>query len=119
MKTIDEARPHIEAALKYSGGTHSFADIVAGVDAGKLQFWPGPNSAIVTEIQEYPQKKVLHFFLAGGNLAELERMLPVIYDFGREQGCTSATLSGRLGWQRTFLTNEGWTTKLVVMSKDL
>lgn len=119
MKTIHEARPHIDAALQYSGGTHTFDDVVKGVEADVMQFWPGPNSAIITEIQEYPRKRILHFFLAGGNLAELERMLPVIEAWGRENGCTAATLAGRLGWQRTFLVNEGWKTKLVVMSKDL
>lgn len=119
MNTIAEARSHIEAALQHSGGTHSFEDIVAGVTVGVMQFWPGPNSAIVTEIQEYPQKRVLHYFLAGGNLAELQRMLPTIEAWGREHGCTMATLAGRMGWQRTFLQHEGWTARLVVMSKEL
>ena len=97
MVDLEGARPHIEAALSYSGGTHTFEDVVAGVSAGRLQFWPGPNSAVITEIQEYPQKRTLHFFLAGGNLAELEVMLPMISEWGREQGCTAMSLTGRRG----------------------
>lgn len=117
--TLEQARPHIEAALGYSTGTHTFGDVVRMVDEGRLQFWPGPHSAIVTEIIEYPQQRTLHYFLAGGNLAEIERMLPEIEAWGRAQGCTAASLTGRKGWERTFLKREGWTSSLVVMTKEL
>lgn len=119
MVDLDGARPHIEAALSYAGGTHTFEDVRAGIHEGRLQFWPGPNSAIITEIIEYPQKRTLHFFLAGGNLAELEVMVPGIIEWGRTQGCSAASLTGRKGWERSFLKREGWATKLVVMTKDL
>ena len=111
---IHDYKQYIDGALVYSGGTHTFEDIVAGVDAGTLQFWPGAASAVVTEIIVAPQQKILHFFLAGGSLAELERMLPEIRAWGREQGCTRATLTGRKGWERTFLAREGWKPTLVV-----
>lgn len=116
---IEDYQKQIEAALGYSGGTHSFEDVVLEVENGTLQFWPGPHSVIITEIQEHPQKRILHFFLAGGNLAEIQRMVPLIEDWGREQGCTTASLAGRKGWERTFLQHSGWKPKLVLMSKDL
>lgn len=119
MLDLRGARPHIEAALSFSGGTHTYDDVVKGVQSGKFVFWPGPNSAIITEIIEYPQKRTLHFFLAGGNTAELEVMLPAIMDWGREQGCQSASLTGRKGWERSFLKREGWSKKLIVMTKEL
>lgn len=119
MTELATARPHIEAALGYSGGTHTYEDVVEMIGAGRLQFWPGPNSAVVTEIIEYPRHKTLHFFLAGGNLAELEKMYPVIEEWGRYEGCTAASLTGRPGWERTFLKREGWQSKLVVMTKEL
>lgn len=119
MTEIDRARPHIEAALSYGHGTHTFEDVAAEITAGKLQLWPGENSAVVTRIVEHPQKRTLHFFLAGGNLAELEAMLPIIIKWGRSRGCTQASLSGRRGWERTFLKREGWTADLVVMTKEI
>jgi hypothetical protein len=117
--TLEQARPLIEAALSYAGGTHTFSDVAAMVDEGRLTFWPGPASCIVTEIIEYPRQRTLHFFLAGGNIAELEAMLPAIYEWGRTQGCTSASLTGRKGWERSFLSREGWTSNLVVMTRAL
>lgn len=107
-------RRYIEDALTYSSGTHDFEDIVAGVEAGTLQYWPGLSSAIITEIIDTPKKRLLHFFLAGGNLAELEVMWPLIREWGKSQGCTSASLVGRRGWERTFLAKHGWTTNLAV-----
>lgn len=120
MITLDEARPYIEAALQYSGGTHTYEDVAAQISEGRLQFWPGVNSAVVTEIVEYPRKRTLHFFLAGGNLPELRAMYPGILEWGKANGCTAATLAGRKGWVRSFLVkDEGWNESLVVMMKDL
>jgi hypothetical protein len=116
---IIAARPHIEAALKYGGGTHDYDDVVKMVEEGKAQFWPGPNSAIITEVSQFPKKRVLHYWLAGGNLAEIERMIPAIEEWGRAEGCNSASMTGRLGWQKvSFLKRGGWNTNLVVMDKD-
>jgi hypothetical protein len=116
---LDRARPHIEAALSYAGGTHGFDDVAAMLREDRAILWSGPHSAIVTEIIEHPQKRTLHFFLAGGNLAELEVMVPGILEWGRTQGCTAASMTGRKGWERTFLKREGWESKLVVMTKEL
>jgi hypothetical protein len=121
MLDLEGARPHIEAALSYGGHTHTFDDVREMIERGEAIFWPGPNSAIITQVIEQPQLRTLHFFLAGGNLAELEAMLPGICEWGRkERGCKYATLTGRKGWERTFLTKrEGWKSNLVVMSKEL
>jgi hypothetical protein len=116
---VEAHRREIEAALQYSGGTHSFDDVVALVHEGRLQYWPAPHSVIVTEIIQYPQYRALNFFLAGGQLPELEVMEPLILDWGRQQGCKVACLTGRKGWERTFLTRQGWRPSLVVLEKQL
>jgi hypothetical protein len=111
-------RRHIEAALKYADDSHSFEDIVAGVEAGQLQFWPGPNSVIITEILTYPNYRALNFFLAGGDIRELETMYTPIEGWAQERGCDRAVLTGRKGWERTFLTaKQGWQPKLTVYEK--
>ena len=102
-------RRYIEAALEYAGGSHTFEDVVEQVAAGKLQFWPGVESAVVTGIIDEPQYRALNIFLAGGNLAELERMTPLILQWGRERGCRKAMFFGRPGWERSYLTRAGWT----------
>lgn len=112
-------RPYIEAALAFAGGTHTYDDIREGVEQGRFQFWPGVHSAAVTEIIEYPRSRALNIVLAGGNLGEMEVGISALLDWGRAQGCTSATFSGRKGWERTFLTRTGWVPSLVVFEKKL
>jgi hypothetical protein len=114
-----KCRKYIEDALEYSGGTHTFDDIAAGVLSGDFQLWHKDNSAIVTEIVVYPRLKDLHFFLAGGNLDELQQMTPIIEDWGKSVGCTRVTLAGRKGWQRTFLKDRGYEPQWQILSKEL
>ncbi len=113
-------RHHIEKALGYGDDTHTFADVQDMVAAGKAQFFPGPASCIVTELVLDPRRKSVHFFLAAGKMSELEIMTPHILDWAKSEGCTHATLSGRKGWQRSFLSRTGWQTyPIVIMHKAL
>jgi hypothetical protein len=120
VESLEPFRSQIEAALVFAGGTHTFEDVCALVASNKLQFWPGEQSAVVTEILQYPQLQALNFFLAGGNLTEIEAMTPIILQWGKAQGCTLATFTGRRGWSRTFLTRTGWKkSELEVLEKSL
>jgi len=65
-------------ALEYSDGTHSLEDVAMALDKDEMQFWPGNNTAIVTEIVNYPRKKIIHVFLAAGDMNEVIRLLPYI-----------------------------------------
>lgn len=105
----------IARALAHAGGSHTEADIDAAVARGEMQRWDGEDSTIITEIKETPQKRSLNFFLAEGNLRELEVMLPGILEWGRAHGCTRAYMIGRAGWQRSFLKRLGWTMEAILM----
>lgn len=117
---LERYKSQIEAALSYSNASHRYEDVAAMVDAGTAQFWPGPSSVIITETVDFPRKRALHFFLAGGTLPELEAMIPLVLDWGKANGCSHSTFIGRRGWLRTFVTRLGWhDTGLVVMEKSL
>lgn len=116
---FERLQPYIEAALAHDGG-HSIDDVRKGIEDGNYVFWPGANSAIVTEILDEPQRRTLHFYLAGGNLPELEAMYPIIEEWGRERGCTRVSTLGRPGWTRSFLTRRhGWHQSAVLLEKSL
>ena len=116
---LERLRHHVEAALESSGGTHNFDDVAEMVEDHRLQLWPAKDSVVLTEIIVYPRLKNLHYFLAGGDLDELSRMRPLIESWGKSVGCTRVTLAGRSGWSKTFLKDEGYSTKWSVMAKDL
>jgi len=113
-------RPLIESALVYGSGTHTYDDVVAEVEAGQAQFWPAPTSCIVTTIDLQPRQTILQFWLAAGNMVELEAMVPKILEWGKEEGCTSARFLGRKGWERSFLVRDGWVhTGHIIMERSL
>ena len=116
---FDRCAPWLEAALQYSGGTHTLDDVADGVARGLFQLWPGKTSAVITEVITYPRMRVLHYFLAGGKLPELSKMRPDIEAWGKTVGCNRVTLSGRKGWLKSFLKDEGYCEKWSVMAKDL
>ena len=119
VRALSDYRPQIEAALVYADASHAYDDVVAMVAAGTAQFWPGPASVVITEVVAFPRKKVLNIFLAGGVLREIEIMAPWILAWGKAEGCSHATFTGRKGWARTFLTRTGWSDALTFYSKAL
>lgn len=116
---IHDYREQIENALEYSGGTHLFEDVVEGVKTGKMQMWPHPNGSVaITEVICYPRKKVIHVFLAAGEMDDLLDMIDAAAAWGRSQGCTGMTMAGRHGWSRV-LDKHGWKSVLTVMERKI
>jgi len=111
--------PFLDRALAYSGGSHTAADIEAGVACGDLQRWYGERSPIITEIKQTPQQKILLYFLAEGDLTELRGMAVGINEWGRSLKCVKAQLIGRRGWERSPLRMDGWLPVSIVMEKSL
>ena len=109
QEELIRCRPWIEAALEYSGGTHEFEDIVIGIYEQRMQLWPAENSCLVTELVNYPRKRVLHVFLGGGNLEEIMGMHSDVIKWAKLQGCSGMTMTGRLGWKKP-LAEHGWKT---------
>lgn len=114
---IDRCKPWIEAALEYSGGTHTFNDIVNGLIKGVLQLWPAPRGCIVTEIVVYPQKKILNVFLGGGELDQILDMHNDVIQWAKAQGCVALSMSGRPGWKKS-LEKHGWNQQHVSYVKE-
>ena len=124
MKIHDElikARDWIESALIKGGNTHNFKDIVDGVISGHMQLWMGANGCAVTEIVVYPNKKVLHVFLAGGDkglgIEQITDMHDDAIEFGKQQGCVGMTVTGRKGWKKV-LQSRGWSEQFTTLLKE-
>ena len=100
-------KPNIIRALKHSRGTHTFDDVVMLVVNGSLKFWDFDGTFVITEFVVYPQKSVIHIFLAGGKLDKLIEVHPILANHARELGCSAVTLDGRSGWSKVF-EDYGW-----------
>jgi len=118
MDQLVRCKNWIEAALAYSGGTHSFQDIVDGVLSGAMQLWAGESGCAVTEISVYPRKKVLHVFLAAGDMEQIIDFQDSAIQFAKMNGCDSMTIAGRSGWKRV-LDKHDWHEQFVVLEREI
>lgn len=109
---------HVRNALRRTGDdTYDLSDVLDCIQRGDAQWWPLPNAAIVTEIEDTPRKRILRYWLAGGDLKELIGQTIHIERWAREHGCTSAIIVGRGGWPRVLPGD--WKTCYTVAGKDL
>ena len=83
-----------------------------------MQLWPTEKACAVTEIVLYPRKKVLHVFLAAGDLDQITDAIDAVAAWGIQQGCESLTMNGRHGWKRV-LDKKGWKPIMTVMERVL
>lgn len=107
----------LRKALELSGGTHTLDDVVNQVEAGNARVWHNEDACIVTEVNDTPRKRVLHFWLATGELDAVNALSEEILVWGKAQGCDMATLVGRRGWDRAA--PEGWTPVMTLMTRGL
>jgi hypothetical protein len=120
MADLSPWKRQIEEALTYGHRGHDLKDLEEMVEDGTLQAWCQPGSILLTLIREYPNQKQFNIFLGAGDLATLEPMFLEACEWGKMQGCTVAVLAGRPGWQRTFLTRQGWSVRpTILMEKQL
>jgi hypothetical protein len=117
QEDLMRCREWIQSALDKGLNTHSFVDVVDGVMSGHMQLWSGENGCAVTELVVYPNKKVLHVFLAGGKLEQITDMHADAVKWAKAQGCEGMTIVGRKGWKKV-LGNEGWEEQHTVLGKE-
>ena len=117
-----KCRKWIQSALDKGGDTHDFKDIVDGVQSGHMQLWSGERGCAVTEILVYPNKKILHVFLAGGDnghgIDQITDMHDSAVEFAKRENCQGMSVSGRAGWKK-ILASRGWEQKFVTLAKEL
>ena len=92
----------INDALESAHNSHSAEDVFAMCQAGDAQFWPFADSVIITEIVNYPKRRVLRFWLAGGNLNTLLKVEPDIVNWSKQYNCNGVEINGRKGWERVL-----------------
>lgn len=97
------------------GSFHTIEGLEQLVFQGRVQFWPGKNAAIITEIQDYlAGERTLQSLWAAGDVVEVLEMIPGIEAHGRLQGCASVLVEGRAGWTKPLkaLGYEPWSVTL-------
>lgn len=115
---MDDHVRGLKEALQYSGGTHTLGDVLQRVTEDHAQLWETENAAIVTEVYDYPRQRVVHFWLATGELHAVIELSNHVLEWAKRIGCERATLAGRRGWVRA-LADEGWEPMLTLMGREV
>jgi hypothetical protein len=103
MKSKHSLQALFQKALDLGGNTHTVSDVIDGINRGRFQFWGDDECCVVTEIIQYPQKRELNLFLAAGDLALLlEKYLPQVKEFARQNGCHALVSVSRKGFLKRF-----------------
>ena len=103
-----EVVPFLENAIEYSDGKFSLRDTRENLEKTLAQLWVGYDSeglcvTFVTEIIEYPQKRVLLIkFLGGRRFDTWVHRIDFLREFAYEKGCTAIELYGRPGWEKVL-----------------
>lgn len=121
IKTIaksDNAPDWAVAALKYAGGTHSIKDLKALFLANQTTMISCGKSALICEVKNYPRKRALHVFLAGGLLGEIMSISDTLDSVAQLLDCSSISIAGRTGWGPT-LKEFGYRPWGFCLSKDV
>lgn len=118
-RSFAEFLPGLAEALERGGNTHSLEDVLYQIMSGDAQIWTNESACIVTEVLQFPEKRVLHFWLATGEFEAVRRLgNEVVIPWGRSVGCDHATITGRKGWERA-LREEGWSLVSVQLLKRI
>lgn len=115
----DEIKEYLEGAAKYTYGRYTVDDIKDCITDYNYHLWVAFEGtefygAVVTEIVDYPQCRMLAMQFTGGK--ELKKwkdpMLALLRRWARDNGCVKIESPGRPGWARVFK-NDGYEAKFI------
>ncbi len=115
----NEVEPLIKKALD---DCYTSDDILKGLIKNSFQLFISWNkkveSAVVTEVAQYPQKRICRYFLAGGSNMNnwLKPIQTEIEKFAKLNNCQAIEVAGRKGWARKL---KGYEQKIYLFSKEI
>ena len=105
-------------ALAEMGDTHSLTDILLALEEGRMQSFTVGDTWVVTQVIEFPQRRVLEIFLVVGDGTDLEELSATATAFAQFQGCTMMRAYGRHGWMQ-HAKQLGWRDTARVFLKEI
>ena len=105
-------------ALARAGHTHSVQDVADMIARDAVQFFGNERGACITEVINYPRRRVLNCWLTFGELEACLALQPAMEAYARECGCNALVATGREGWLPA-LEKQNWRRFGFVMAREL
>jgi hypothetical protein len=113
MLTEGAMLARLQRALDFGNNTHTLQDVFAALKTGEMQCFWSDNAFVVTQICEYPQKRVLLIPYLAGELDEVMSLQPQVVEHAKASGCSDMMVIARRGWEKV-LPKFGWTRSSTV-----
>jgi len=118
MRITDPAMlKKMERALKHGGELYTLNDIEDAIRTGKMQSHVKGNTWIITEVHDFPRKRVVNILFVVGELEEAMAAELEIEEWAKSIGADGLTAIGREGWWKFHTL--GWKELGTYYSKDL
>ena len=89
----------MERALREGGGTHTLQDLLDEIHAGTKQSFARGSTWAITQVLDFPRKRVLELFMVVGIGCELALLEEDIVAYAHEIGADFIRTQGRRGWK--------------------
>ena len=117
-----QVEPLLLRGIYYDDFSYDGRNLLDGILNKDMQLWISwkdkVESAVLTQITEYPKFKVCRWFLAGGfNMKHwIDEMKDQVETWAIQNKCKRIELVGRKGWLKTL---KDYEAKHIVMTKEL
>jgi|TARA_R100000687_G_C6321948_1_gene105460 hypothetical protein len=118
----DKVHPFLDRVQEHTEGELNSEDFLEPLTHGDMQLWiftkdNEVHSVMVTQIIDYPQKKILRVIsLAGESFEEIKYFQENLEVFALKMECSALELWGRKGWKKLL---PDWNDTYIVYTKDL
>jgi len=109
MRVWEDIQYLLKSALEYADHKYTIFDVQYALMSRDMQLWlvmtddDVIQSMIITQIVQYPNKKVMFFvFAAGVKSNEWIHFIDHFKDFAAEHQCHAIEVLGRAGWEKKF-----------------
>ena len=102
-------RAKLAKALARAGDLYSLDDLLERIADGRMQAHVSRETIAVTEISDYPKRRVLSIIILVGDLEDGENLHAQVLAFARKMDCDAIVTQGRVGWAR-LAKSHGWQT---------
>lgn len=94
-------KEEFEKLLEETGGLYTFDDIMERIRDGRMQSFSDGHSWVITQVHEFPRKKVVEISYGIGDLQPmLGELQDKIVEFAKSIGAEALIATGRLGWNK-------------------
>jgi len=114
----DRWREIIAGILERNDGYASADNIYLQCCECQKLFFDNSEAFVIVTVDEFPKDTRLHITLAGGSMAGIDKLDPIITRFGQSIGATKATFIGRKGLAKV-MAKRGWKSPFVYMEREL